>query len=255
MNKDGTHVVFRSSEDSGVWMLGVVGSDALKPLEKSEGCEQRIAFSPDGQYLVGIGWQAITLWDSETRRITRRLTWESLGQKTHSASTVALLRDNRTALVGCKPFSVLQIDLAGERVLGRFAPGTDENDFLASALAVSADEKIVAAACSHPFTPVVHAWEIQSGARAWEYSSRGFGLEGAYHLSFSGDGLNLAVANRGTVQLLDAQSGRLIESQVLGPPDQGKHGSPLVLGTSFSADGKYYATANGCGGAYLIRLR
>lgn len=256
MNKDGTHIVFRSSEGSGDWLLGVVNSGALKPLETSEGCEQRIAFSQDGQHLVGIGWQAITLWDSETRRITRRLTWESLGQKTHSASTVALLRDNRTALVGCKPFSVLQIDLAEERVLRKFTPGAnEENEFLASALAVSADERIVAAACSHPFTPVVHAWEIQSGARAWEYSSRGFGLEGAYHLSFSGDGLNLAVSNRGAVDLLDAKSGRLIESQRLSPPDQGKHGEPRILGTSFTADGRYYATANGCGGAYLIRLR
>ena len=141
-------------------------------------------------------------------------------------------------------------------MLRKFTPGAnEENEFLASALAVSADERIVAAACSHPFTPVVHAWEIQSGARAWEYSSRGFGLEGAYHLSFSVDGLNLAVSNRGAVDLLDAKSGRLIESQRLSPPDQGKHGEPRILGTSFTADGRYYATANGCGGAYLIRLR
>lgn len=97
--------------------------------------------------------------------------------------------------------------------------------------------------------------EHSDRAPAWQYSSRAFGLEGAYHLSFSGAGLNLAVENRGAVQPPDAQSGRLIESQVLGPPDQGKHGSPLVLGTSFTADGKYYATANGCGGAYLIWLR
>jgi WD40 repeat protein/serine/threonine protein kinase len=192
------------------------------------------AISPDGRIVVsGSHDSTLKLWELATGRELHKL----IGHK-GGIFVAAFAPDGRMAGSGSEDRTVRLWDAVTGKEIRCFT----KHETAAWSVAFSPDSKRIAAACSDT---TVRVWELGGDAADQPMSLRAH-TKDPQGVVFSPDGKTLASAGLdGRIILWDASSrAKLREWQLPGP----------VHGLAFATDGRHFATANGNGTVYLLRL-
>jgi len=195
-----------------------------------------LAFSPDGKELAAGGVNEVTIWDSATGKLRRRL--PKLPARIHA---IAYSADGKSLLVGGGTTGEYgEVCLAdaqtGERVR---VFGTFDDVILAASFA--ADGKTLAAGSADRTT---RAYSVADGAELWRSALHADWITG---VAFSPDGKWVATSSKDrTVKVLEAATGKLFTTYNGHRRQYAPHAGQFeVYGVAFDSTGTAFSVGGG----------
>ncbi len=217
---DGTRLAVARSR--GIWLLDVQTGDELVQFTGFADSAATIAFSPDGNMLVGssIKDNTVRLWDVHTGRNIRAFKGRS---KKNWVGDVAFSPDGKTIVIRRWNKTLCLLDLNTGKTLRIFKKDTEK----ISRVAFSPDGRTIA---SSGEDKTVRLWDAHTGKNLHTLTGN---TERIWHVAFSPDGKMIASkSNDDTVRLWDTHTGQPLRTIYM---------SSLGFNFAFSPDSKMIA--------------
>lgn len=225
---DGSELAGTLATEVRIWR--VPDGQLLRSLEPHAGPVKSLDFSRVAPLLGVASGEAFWLWDYQTGVLTRR--------EQSAPNALAFSRDGRLVVLGNpKGVELETADAEGKSLWKRSHPGT-------SAVAISADAELVAAASSES----VMLWRARDGQLVRRLANRADGIIAPTAVAFSPDGATLAAAAGAVAKIWRVADGSLLRSIPL------QEKSDTVLALSFVGDGTRLALGSSSQGAELHRV-
>jgi WD40 repeat protein len=216
-------------------LLTLAGDNLLPPPEHYSTFITAIGFSPDGKTIATSGNSGIRLWDVATGR---RRHFPSLRPASEPLSGPAIFSaDGRTLFTPSSyigsPGAVQSWDIATSQVTRTFQ--TASEDYVASGLALSRDDKTLAASVRRDDRHVdIWLWDVATGEHITTLTGH---TDGITAMAFDPSGKSLASADNETLRLWNLTSHTQIDQP------QHRRGS-ITDAVVFSPDGKTLASCD-----------